>query len=82
MRDLDPNSVVGEYQYSCMPQLAQCNEFCSQCVYSGLFPSAEWNESDVVEKYLKPTGFEHLAKVFAEQHINGAVLLALEVCAL
>ncbi|XP_064384259.1 uncharacterized protein LOC135333263 [Halichondria panicea] len=38
----------------------------------------EWSESDVVEKYLKPTGFEHLAKVFSEQHINGAVLLALE----
>ena len=33
----------------------------------------------MVEKYLKPTGFEHLAKVFSEQHINGAVLLALEV---
>lgn len=41
--------------------------------------AAEWSANDVVEKYLKPTGFEHLAKTFIEQHINGAVLLALEV---
>lgn len=43
------------------------------------YPSTEWSTQDVVDKYLKPTGFEHLAKVFSEQHINGAVLLALEV---
>ncbi len=43
------------------------------------FPAAEWSENDVVEKYLKPTGFEHMAEIFVKQHINGAVLLALEV---
>ena len=33
----------------------------------------------MVEKYLKPTNMEYLAKIFAENRINGAVLLALEV---
>ncbi len=33
VRDLDPNSVVGECQYSCMPQLNAMNSlFTSQCV--------------------------------------------------
>ncbi len=41
--------------------------------------TAEWSETDVIEKYLKPTNFEHLAKAFGEQHISGAVLLVLEV---
>ena len=39
---------------------------------------AEWTEQDVVEKYLRPTNMEHLAKLFVENKINGAVLLALE----
>jgi len=38
----------------------------------------EWSENDVVEKYLKPINMEHLAKLFTENRINGAVLLALE----
>ena len=38
----------------------------------------EWSEHDVVEKYLKPIKMEHFAKLFTENHINGAVLLALE----
>ena len=40
---------------------------------------AEWSNQDVVEKYLKPINMEHMAKVFMENNINGAVLLALEV---
>ena len=39
----------------------------------------EWSEHDVVEKYLKPIKMDHFAKLFTENHINGAVLLALEV---
>ena len=39
----------------------------------------EWSEYDVVEKYLKPIKMDHFAKLFTENHINGAVLLALEV---
>ena len=39
----------------------------------------EWSEQEVIEKYLKPTGFEYLSKVFTEQHVTGAVLLVLEV---
>lgn len=38
----------------------------------------EWTEQDVVEKYLRPTNMEHLAKMFIENRINGAVLLSLE----
>ena len=34
----------------------------------------------MVEKYLRPISMEHLAKVFTENRINGAVLMALEVC--
>lgn len=33
----------------------------------------------MVDKYLKPIGMEHLAKVFIENKITGSVLLALEV---
>ena len=40
---------------------------------------AEWSEHDVVEKYLRPINMEHLAKLFTENRINGAVLMALEV---
>ena len=39
----------------------------------------EWSEHDVVEKYLRPIGMEHLAKEFMENRISGAVLMALEV---
>ena len=39
----------------------------------------EWSDQEVVEKYLKPINMEHLQKLFTENHINGAVLLALEV---
>ena len=46
-----------------------------------VLPPAEWSAQDVVETYLKPTNFEHLAKAFVEQHITGSVLLALEVSA-
>ncbi len=49
------------------------------CNYNILFGCAEWSEEEVVEKYLKPTGFEYLAKIFVEQHITGAVLLVLTV---
>ena len=40
---------------------------------------AEWSENEVVEKYLRPINMEHLAKLFTENRINGAVLMALEV---
>lgn len=45
--------------------------------YTSLF--SEWSEQDVVDKYLKPINMEHLAKVFVENKITGAVLIALEV---
>ena len=48
-------------------------QVCCVCV------CAEWSPDEVVEKYLKPTNMEYLAKIFAENRINGAVLLALEV---
>lgn len=40
---------------------------------------AEWSEQQVVDNYLKPTGFDYLAKTFVEQHVTGAVLLVLTV---
>ena len=39
--------------------------------------SPEWSEKDVVDNYLKPIGMEFMAKSFMENHITGAVLLAL-----
>ena len=33
----------------------------------------------MIEKYLKPINMEHLAKVFVENKISGAVLMSLEV---
>ncbi len=39
----------------------------------------EWSEQEVVDNYLKPTGFDYLSNTFMEQHVTGAVLLALSV---
>ena len=39
----------------------------------------EWSGQEVIDKYLKPINMEHLAKVFVENHINGHVLIGLEV---
>lgn len=57
----------------------------SNCLFYGdilcayLFLLAEWSEQEVVDKYLKPIGMEHLAKAFVENKITGSVLLNLEV---
>ena len=60
----------------CIP--CATTDYCS--VASVLFVLfTEWSEHDVVEKYLRPVGMEHLAKEFTENRINGAVLMALEV---
>ena len=40
----------------------------------------EWSTKDVVDEYLKPISMEHMANVFLENNITGAVLLVLEVC--
>ena len=40
--------------------------------------SLDWTERDVVDNYLKPIGMEFMAKAFMENHITGAVLLALK----
>ncbi len=42
-------------------------------------PLAEWSEQEVIDNYLKPTGFDYLSKIFMEQHVTGAVLMVLEV---
>ena len=42
-----------------------------------LIPLIDWTERDVVDNYLKPIGMEFMAKAFMENHITGAVLLAL-----
>ena len=39
----------------------------------------EWSEEEVIDKYLKPAGFGYLSNTFKEQHVTGAVLLALSV---
>ena len=40
----------------------------------------EWSTKDVVDEYLEPINMEHMANVFLENNITGAVLLVLEVC--
>ena len=40
---------------------------------------SDWSSQEVVDKYLKPIDMEHLAKVFVENKITGAVLMGLEV---
>jgi len=39
--------------------------------------SPEWSEAEVNDNYLKSIGMEFMAKSFKENHITGAVLLAL-----
>lgn len=69
VRDLDPLQVVGEFYFMIWINIL----LNSVCVFT------EWSEQEVVDKYLKPIDMDHLAKVFVENKINGAVLLGLEV---
>ena len=48
------------------------------CVTQSIFVTySDWTEAEVVENYLKPIGMEFMSKAFMENHITGAVLLAL-----
>ena len=71
-------SIIATVLISLLLHVFVCVCLCV-CVFVWVCVCLEWSEHDVVEKYLRPISMEHLAKVFTENKINGAVLMALEV---